>query len=50
MLCILRRTDTEGVHIGRQPCDDRGKDWGIASTSQGRPREPGLADILIYDV
>lgn len=68
MLCILRKTDTEGVNIGRQPCDDRGKDWDTAPTSQGRPRtdihqqlgkggfclepqrEPGLEDILIYDV
>ena len=29
--------DTD-MHTGRTPCDDEGRDWGDASTSQETPR------------
>ena len=37
-LVSLKEETQRERHIGRQPCDNRGKDWGAASTSQGMPR------------
>ena len=33
---LMRRSDTD-THIGRTPCDDMGRSWSDAATSQGKP-------------
>lgn len=34
---FVRDRKGEHIHSGQRPCEDGGKDWNYASTSQGMP-------------
>lgn len=39
---LIKRGNLEtDMHIGRTPCEDKGRGWGDASTSQGKPTTAG---------
>ena len=36
--CVFEKGKLEHRHTGRRPCEDGGRDWSDASTSQGIPK------------
>lgn len=46
MTGVLMRRDSETDTQRRQPCEDRGRDWGYAVTCQGKSRCVGHHEKL----